>query len=66
MIQSLPKTLKSLKQGEFFKRRPTSHTVYTRGQYDRSLKRFCCPDEGDISREICLKGDSLVYIDFEY
>lgn len=58
--------LKDVKQGEFIKRKADANKVYTRGDYDRSVKRFSCDDWDDISRNILLKGDALVFVDFEF
>ena len=58
--------LKDAPKGEFIKRTPTAKKVYTRGDYDRSLKRYRLNDWDDISRELILKGDTVVYIDFEF
>lgn len=58
--------LSDLKKGEFFKRKPTARLVYTKGDYVRSEKKFSCMDEDNISREILLKGDTLVYVGFDY
>jgi hypothetical protein len=58
--------LKDLALGVFFKRSETAAKVYTRGSYDRSIKRYCCGDESDISRELELKGTTVVFVGFEY
>ncbi len=58
--------VKDLAQGMYFKRKENSAKVYSRGPYDRSYKTYGCGDESDISREINLKGSTLVFIDFEY
>lgn len=58
--------LKDVTVGTFVKRKPDAHAVYTRGEYDRSDKRYALDDWMDISRSIYLKGDTVVYIDFDY
>lgn len=59
-------TIGALPQGEYFKRKPESHKVYTRDEYDRTMKRYSCGDTDDISREIWLKKDTVVWIGFSY
>jgi hypothetical protein len=56
-------TIKSLKQGTTFSRKTDSRKTYTRKEYDRELKKFCCDDDDDISRNIYLKGSTLVFIE---
>lgn len=58
--------LKDAPLGEFVKRKPDAKAVYTRGEYDRATKRYTLSDEMDISRELYLKGDAIVYIGFDY
>lgn len=58
--------LSKVKKGEFVKRKPNSQTVYSRGDYERSIKKYSLIDEEDICREIFLKGSTIVYIGFEH
>lgn len=58
--------LSDLKKGEFFKRKADARKVYRKGDYDRAERKFSCMDEDDISREILLKGDTMVYVGFDY
>jgi len=58
--------LKGIAYNEFFKRKPTSKTVYQRGTYDRETKRYSCIDTDDANREIFLKGDTIVYVGFTF
>lgn len=58
--------LKDVKRGEFIKRKADANKVYTRDEYDRSAKRYSCSDWDDISRNILLKGDTLVWVDFDF
>ena len=62
--------VKELKKGDYFTRKPLSHTeakpsqVYIRGDYDPSTKKYWCQKWDDISRGIELKGNTEVYQDF--
>jgi len=58
--------LSDLKKGEFFKRKPTARKVYTKGEYDRGSKKYGCEDYEAVGSEIFLKGDTLVYVGFDY
>jgi hypothetical protein len=58
--------LSDLKKGEFFKRKPTARKVYTKGEYDRGSKKYGCGDYEAVGSEIFLKGDTLVYVGFDY
>ena len=58
--------LKDAPLGEFVKRKPDAKGVYTRGEFDRTTKRYTLIDEMDISREVYLKGETIVYIGFDY
>jgi len=58
--------LDSLKRGEFFRRKANASKTYTRGEYQRDVKRYQCDDESDISRSIDLPGKTLVYVGFDY
>jgi hypothetical protein len=58
--------LSDLKRGEFFKRKPTARKVYTKGEYDRGSKKYGCEDYEAVGSEIFLKGDTLVYVGFDY
>lgn len=60
------KTIREIKPGEYFKRKPDSQKVYSRGEYCRESKRYICGDFDDISRSISLKGDSLVFVGFTF
>ena len=55
--------IKCLKHGTTFSRKTNSRKTYTRSLYDRELKKFCCNDDDDISRNIYLKGSTLVFIE---
>lgn len=58
--------LSDLKRGEFFKRKADARKVYRKGDYDRSERKFECDDTDDISRTAYLKGDTRVYVGFDY
>ena len=58
--------LKSVKTGEYFKRKLDAKTVYVRGGYDRATKTFECHDAEDINRTIFIKADKPVFVDFCY
>jgi len=60
------KSLKDIEKGEYFKRKPESKTIYTKGDYDRSQKKYQCDNESDISKCIYLKGDTVVSVGFTY
>lgn len=59
-------SLKSLKVGDFFKRKADASKVYTRGNYDRTDKKYAGNDWDDISRAVYLKGETLVWVGFEF
>lgn len=60
--------LKDLKRGEFFTRKPIEYPrdaqVWTRDEYDRTSKRYCCSNFDDVNRELELRGETVVYTDF--
>ena len=62
--------LKELRNGDYFTRKPLSHTeakpsqVYIKQEYDQSTKKYWCQKWDDISKGIELKGDTEVYQDF--
>ena len=58
-------TVKSLKQGATFSRKIDARKTYTRAEYDRELKKFCCDDDDDSSRNMYLNGSTLVFIEGE-
>lgn len=59
-------TIKSLKPGDFFKLSPTSKTVYIRGAYVRSEKKYECQRFDVISAGIYCSGSRAVYTDFTF
>ena len=58
--------LRNVQQGEFVRRKLDSKITYTRAEYDRSFKKYCLDDWEDISRQIMLKGSTLVWVGFEF
>ena len=58
--------LSDLKRGEFFKRKADARKVYRKGDYDRAERKFACDDASDISGGVYLKGDTRVYVGFDY
>lgn len=62
--------LKDIKPGSWFTRKPCEYPkesqVLIKGEYDRTEKRYVCTHWNDICREITLKGEAVVYIDFTF
>lgn len=58
--------IKSVKPGDYIKRKIDAQTVYVRGGYDRATKSFSCTDVNDMNREIFIKSDKSVFIGFTY
>jgi len=58
--------LSDLKRGEFFKRKADARKVYRKGDYDRAERKFACDDTSNISGGAYLKGDTRVYVGFDY
>ena len=63
-VQQMP--LRDVPRGEFLRRKLDAKKTYTRGEYDRSYKRYRCDDWDDISRDIMLKGSQLVWVGFKF
>ncbi len=60
-------TIKQLPKGEFFKRKPDSVKVYQRAEFNRAAKKYQCTDCADIwGNGLTLKGETIVYIGFDY
>ncbi len=60
-------TIKDLKVGEFFKRKPNANKVYIRGEYIREVKKYSCDDCSDVWGDgLQLKGATVVYVGFDY
>lgn len=59
--------LSTLPIGEHFKRKPDAKKVYQRGAYDRATRRYVNTDCADVwGNGLALKGDTVVYIGFDY
>ena len=58
--------LRNVPRGEFVRRKLNSSVTYVRAEYDRSFKKYCLDDWNDISRQIMLKGKTLVWVGFEF
>ena len=58
--------LKSVKPGDYVKRKADSKAVYIKRDYDRTSKTFCLVDADDINRCIYLKGKTQVFVGFTY
>jgi hypothetical protein len=62
--------LRKVKQGEYFRRKPTAKTEFIRGHYNRKdsfgSANFACNDTEDWNREIYLKPSTMVYIEPTY
>ena len=59
-------TLKSVKPGDYVKRKADSKVVYIKGTYDKATKLFELKDVDDINRCIYLKGNTQVVVGFTY
>lgn len=59
-------TLKSVKPGDFVKRKSDSKAVYIKGAYDRTTKSFELIDTDDINKVVYVKSDKIVFIGFTY
>lgn len=58
--------IKSVKPGDYIKRKVDAQTVYIKGAYDRATKSFECTDTNDINRQIYIKSDKSVFVGFTY
>jgi hypothetical protein len=59
-------TLKSVKPGDYVKRKSDAVKVYIKGDYDRTTKSFELKDVEDINRCVYVKADKIVVIGFTY
>ena len=59
--------LKTLKSGEYFKRKPNAKSEFIREHYNRAdafgPATFCCVDVDDVGRSIQLKPSTMVFIE---
>lgn len=58
--------LRSVKRGDYVKRKVDSNKVYRKGDYDRSTDSYSLLDCDDISHEIFVKAGKTVFIGFTY
>jgi len=58
--------LRSVKRGDFVKRKADSNKVYRKGDYDKATKSFSLIDCDDVNHEIFVKADKSVFIGFTY
>lgn len=58
--------IEDLKNGEYFKRKPTSKEIYQKGNYNRSAKKYSCTAESDFCKEIFIAKGKEVFTDFDY
>jgi len=66
MYEGRATKLKNVKRGEFLKRKIDANKVYVRGEYDRHYKKFRCDDWDDISRDMLIDGEKIVFVDFTF
>ena len=63
-------TIKDLKKGEFFTRKPidnpTENQVWIRGDYDRSAKAYSCTRFSDTNDEKLMKANTKVFLSFVF
>ena len=63
-LEAVP--LKEVAEGEYIRRAIEASETYTRGEYDRSEKRYALYAESDISKVLYLKGSTIVIVGFTY
>lgn len=65
-------TIKELKRGEFFTLKDygensvPENSVWIRGEYERTSKKYSCYKFADMNHENFFKGDRIVYTEFEF
>jgi hypothetical protein len=59
--------LRKVKEGGYFKRKPTAAAEYIRNHYNRKDQfgpaNYSCTDSEDMNREIFLKPSTIVYVE---
>ena len=60
--------LKNVKKGDFFRRTPDANTTFIKGDYfrDGGFNKYGASDAEDMNREVFLKGNTKVWVDFTY
>jgi hypothetical protein len=60
--------LRSVKEGEYFRRKPNAKGEFIRNHYNRKDKfgaaNFSCTSADDVSKEIFLKPSTIVYVEW--
>lgn len=63
-------TIKELKRGEFFTKKPIGHPtesqVWVRGNYDRASKKYECYRWDDVNRTCLIKATTQVFTDLVF
>lgn len=63
-------TIKQLKQGEYFTKKPieypTEKQVWIRGEYDRELKKYECYCFNDVNKFCYIPGNKEVFTEFTF
>tara|TARA_B110000238_G_C15998855_1_gene383517 strand:- start:486 stop:824 length:339 start_codon:yes stop_codon:yes gene_type:complete len=59
--------IRKVKEGDFFKRKPSAAAEYIRNHYNRKDQfgpaNYSCSDANDMNREIFLKPSTVVYVE---
>jgi len=58
--------VEKIKKGEFVRRKENAKKTYTRGEYNKSLKRFALEDWDDTSREVYVKKGTALFVGFTF
>jgi hypothetical protein len=58
--------VRNIKKGEYIKCKPDSKTVYIKGEYCRTTKKFELIDTNDINRFVYVKGNKICFYGFTY
>lgn len=58
--------IKTLKLGEYFKRKETSKAVYVKGEYDKSSKAFACHRFDAVNQVLYIKATKPVVHGFTF
>ena len=58
--------IRNTAKGDLIKRTESAQSVYVRGEYVRELKAFSCTAFDDHCKEIFIKADKQVFVDFTF
>mgnify|MGYP003660757043 CR=1 FL=1 len=58
--------IETVKKGDFIRRKADAKTTFTAGGYCRYERKYILDDYEDISRYVCLKKGTEVFIDFDF